>query len=84
MLSVALSEYATSGQTVSALGYADDLSAGLLNEASGRSLGVDVAAKENHAGEFHLRELRQMPDRIRAFAVSKDAVINDTHAARKN
>lgn len=83
MLASAQQEFATGGQTVSALGYADDLSAGILNEASGRSLGVDVGATQNHAGAFHLREVRAMPEKIRAFAASEDAVINEAHAAPK-
>ena len=67
-------EFTSGANTVSALGFADDMSAGLLNEASARAIGVEQPFAGGVVG--HMREVREMPERIRAFAASPEARFN--------
>lgn len=76
LVRTAAGELANSSTTVSTEGYADDLSAALLNEAAGRAIGVEVRAPQTHAGAQHLREIERLPDLIRAFAASGAAGVN--------
>lgn len=66
-----------SGQTVSTIGYADDMSAGLLNEASGKSLGADVSVNPaDPIAATHLKEIRATPEFVKAFAAFGTAAVN--------
>lgn len=70
----ASTELSGGSQTVSTVGYADDMSAGVLNDASARAIGVDTS----HASgsDLHLREIRAMPEFVKAFAASGAAAYN--------
>lgn len=70
----ASTELAGGGQTISTIGYAEDMSAGLLNEASARAIGVEP---EHASGaDLHLKEIRAMPEFVKAFAASGSAAFN--------
>jgi hypothetical protein len=65
------------GQTISTIGYADDMAAGDLNEASGKLLGVDVAvAPADSAAALHLKEIKSTAELVKAFAANGTAAVN--------
>ncbi len=66
-------ELAGGGQTVSTIGYADDLSASHLNEAAGAAIGLDVSV---NPGDAHLKEIRATPEFVKALAASGAAAFN--------
>ncbi|NJO35163.1 MAG: YbjN domain-containing protein [Rhodospirillales bacterium] len=70
----ASAELSGGGQTISTIGYAEDISASLLNEASARATGVETG----HASgaNLHLKEIRAMPEFVKAFAASGSAAFN--------
>jgi hypothetical protein len=59
-------------RTVSADGYADDMSASYLNVKSGEAIGVDaVAAKDGSLSAMHLAEFEATPQLLRVLKESK-------------
>lgn len=68
-LAQAQSAFVGGGTTVSTIGYADDLAAARLNEASARALGVEASAAGT-ADAGHLRAVEQIPEAIKAFAAA--------------
>lgn len=66
-------ELAGGGQTVSTVGYAEDLSASHLNEASAKAIGIDAGV---NTGDAHLKEIRATPEFVKAFAASGAAAFN--------
>lgn len=62
----AFRQLGSSSQTVSAEGFADDMAASLLNEASARASGLAPANADGQA--THLHQIRVLADRVRAFA----------------
>jgi len=73
-------ELAGGGQTVSTIGYAEDLSASHLNEASAKAIGLDVTV---NAADAHLREIRATPEFVKAFAASGAAAFNKIENVNK-
>ncbi len=69
-------ELAGGGQTVSTVGYAEDLSASHLNEAAGRAIGLEAGAANGDASALHLREIKAGPEFVKALAGSGAAAFN--------
>jgi hypothetical protein len=69
----ATAELAGGGQTVSTIGYAEDMSAAHLNEASARAIGVEAGI---NGADMHLKEIRATPEFVKAFAASGAAAYN--------
>jgi hypothetical protein len=69
----AAQELAGGGQTVSTIGYAEDLSASHLNEASAKAIGLEVGV---NSGDAHLKEIRATPEFVKALAASGAAAFN--------
>jgi hypothetical protein len=69
----ATQELSGGGQTISTIGFAEDLSASHLNEASAKALGVNVGV---NAGDVHLKEIRATPEFVKALAASGAAAFN--------
>ncbi|HBK92946.1 MAG TPA: hypothetical protein DDZ68_14860 [Parvularcula sp.] len=70
---VASQELAGGGQTVSAIGYAEDLAASHLNEASARAIGIEAGV---NTGDAHLKEIKAAPEFVKALAASGAAAFN--------
>jgi hypothetical protein len=66
-------ELAGGGQTVSTVGFAEDMSASHLNEASGRAIGLEVGVNTT---DPHLKEIRATPEFVKALAASGAAAFN--------
>ncbi len=76
-IALGASEALMGGQTVSTIGYAEDMSAAGLNEASARSIGVDASVKSGDPiTDMHVREIRATAELIKAFAASPEAARN--------
>jgi hypothetical protein len=73
-------ELAGGGQTVSTIGYAEDMSAAHLNEASAKAIGLET---ELNAGDVHLKEIRSTPEFVKAFAASGAAAFNKIENVNK-
>ncbi|MFN3960137.1 MAG: hypothetical protein ACK4NP_09520 [Parvularculaceae bacterium] len=67
------SELSGGGQTVSTIGFAEDMSAGHLNEAAGAAIGLDVSV---NAGDQHLKEIRATPEFVKALVATGNAAFN--------
>lgn len=73
----AAQELNSGGQTVSTIGYAEDLSASHLNEASGRAIGLDVSVNTGAAAaDAHLKEIKATAEFVKALAASGAAAFN--------
>jgi hypothetical protein len=70
---IAASELAPGGQTVSTIGYAEDLSAGHLNEASAKAIGLEASV---NPADMHLKEIKATPEFVKALAASGTAAFN--------
>lgn len=68
-------ELSAGGQTVSTAGYADDLSAAILNEASALAIGLEPGAPA-HVFADHAREVARAPELVKALAASGSAAFN--------
>lgn len=64
-------------KTVSADGYADDMSAGALNVSSGKAIGVDVAVvTDSSTAALHQASLEATPELVRRLIASDNAPRN--------
>ncbi len=66
-------ELAGGGQTISTIGFAEDLSASHLNEASGRAIGLEVGVSNS---DPHLGEIRATPEFVKALVATGNAAFN--------
>jgi hypothetical protein len=76
----ATGELAGGGQTISTIGFAEDMSASHLNEASGDALGVDVSV---NTGDAHLKEIRATPEFVKALVATGNAAFNKIENVNK-
>jgi hypothetical protein len=72
----ATQELAGGGQTISTIGYAEDLSAGHLNEASAKAIGIEAGVANADPAAMHLREIEATPEFVKALAASGAAAFN--------
>lgn len=74
------SELTGGGQTVSTIGFSEDMSAGHLNEAAGKAIGLDVSV---NAGDQHLKEIRATPEFVKALVATGNAAFNKIENVKK-
>lgn len=73
----ASSEVAGGGQTISSIGYAEDLSASQLNEEAAKTLGIAAETLTgNSSVDAHIKAIRATPEFVNAFAASGAAGVN--------
>lgn len=66
-------ELAGGGQTIATIGFAEDMSASHLNEASGRAIGLAVGVPN---ADPHLGEIRATPEFVKALVATGNAAFN--------
>lgn len=69
----AAQELAGGGQTVSTIGYAEDLSASHLNEASAKAIGIEAGV---NTSDPHLKDIKATAEFVKALAASGAAAFN--------
>jgi hypothetical protein len=74
-------ELAGGGQTISTIGFAEDLSASHLNEASGRAIGLEVGVLNP---DPHLGEIRATPEFVKALVATGNAAFNKIENVSKD
>ena len=73
-------ELAGGGQTISTIGFAEDMSASHLNEASGRKIGLEVGVSNS---DPHLDDIRATPEFVKALVATGNAAFNKTENVAK-
>lgn len=76
----AATELAGGGQTISTIGFAEDMSASHLNEAAGRAIGLDVGV---NSADPHLTDIRATPEFVKALVATGNAAFNKIENVNK-